>query len=95
MDASEIEDILLQFLVTLPVNIQKAIVERKIDLLETVNEEAEEEIKEELWRLAKNAISYSRIIQTLEDVQDPEEEEAEYEVDLEDGFENEEEEEEE
>ena len=48
MDASEIEDILLQFLVTLPVNIQKAIVERKIDLLETVNEEAEEEIKEEL-----------------------------------------------
>ena len=93
MDATEIENILLQFLVTLPTNVQMAIVKKEIDLLDTVNEEAEEEIKEELWRLAKNAISYSRIIQTLEDVQDPEEEEAEYEVDLEDGFEKEEEDE--
>ena len=93
MDTTEIENILLQFLVTLPTNVQMAIVKKEIDLLDTVNEEAEEEIKEELWRLAKNAISYSRIIQTLEDVQDPEEEEAEYEIDLEDGFEKEEEEE--
>ena len=93
MDTTEIENILLQFLVTLPTNVQMAIVKKEIDLLDTVNEEAEEEIKEELWRLAKNAINYSRIIQTLEDVQDPEEEEAEYEVDLEDGFEKEEEDE--
>jgi hypothetical protein len=65
MQATEIEDIVLQFLVTLPEDVQKAIVNHEVHLLETIDEESEYEIKEELWRLAKYAINMNRIITEL------------------------------
>jgi hypothetical protein len=74
MEATEIEELFLQFLVTLPTDVQKQIVNHDVHLLETIDEESEYELKEEFWRRACYAINMQNLIGALRDLQEPDEE---------------------
>ena len=74
MQATEIEELFLQFLVTLPADVKKEIINHDVHLLETIDEESEYELKEEFWRRACYAINMQNLIDALRDLQEPESE---------------------
>ena len=65
MDYEEaVEDMIFSWITMLPEDDQREITHfQAIDA--ALNEEAEEEIKEEIWRLLKNNISYASILQRV------------------------------
>jgi hypothetical protein len=77
MQPAEIEELILQFLVTLPADVQKQIVNHEVNLLDSIDEESEYEIKEELWRLACYAISLPSLVSALKDLQPESDDESE------------------
>jgi hypothetical protein len=65
MDYEEaVEDMIFSWIIMLPEEEQRNVTHfQAIDAC--LNEEAEEEIKDEIWRLLKNNINYSSILQRL------------------------------
>ena len=66
MDQVEIEEIFLQFLTGLTDDEKKSI-ETDEDAYAYFNYDVEEEIKEELYRRAMNAINWKRVIEVLKE----------------------------
>jgi len=86
MEAFEVEELLLQFLKTLSIPEQKEIHNGQ-DILSALTNDAEEDLKEEIWNRIRNSINYIRVAQRLQDDlkinlpesdDEPEEEEYEY-----------------
>ena len=76
MDQAEIEEIFLQFLTGLTDDEKKSI-ETDEQAYEFFNFDVEEEIKEELYRRAMNAIDWKRVIEKMkEDLPEEEDEES-------------------
>ena len=76
MDQAEIEEIFLEFLTGLTDDEKKSI-ETDEQAYEFFNFDVEEEIKEELYRRAMNAIDWKRVIEKMkEDLPEEEEEES-------------------
>jgi hypothetical protein len=79
----ELEEMMYAWLIMLPEDEQRGITHwQAIDA--AINEEAEEEMKEEIWRLLKNNLNYRAILQRLkihlDEVIETQEEEEEEEV---------------
>jgi hypothetical protein len=74
MERSDIEDIFVNFLLTLDKDLLKKIKYQE-DIFENLSYDDEEEIKHELYRIAIGSINFSDIIQKLkEDLPESEEE---------------------
>lgn len=58
------EDILYDFCLTLPIDDQKIIFDGS-DILRLLTDDAEEEIKEEIWNFVKNEIKYALVVHQL------------------------------
>jgi hypothetical protein len=57
----EVENMIFAWIMTLPVEDQQ-LINHPSDVDVCLNEEAEEEIKEELWHLIKNNVNYTAIL---------------------------------
>lgn len=66
MERSDIEDIFLNFLLTLDEDIQKKI-KYQDDIFENLSYDDEEEIRHELYRIAISSINFSDLIQKLKE----------------------------
>lgn len=66
MEAYEVEEILLQFLKTLSIPEQKEIRDGQ-DILFALTNDAEEDIKEEIWNRIRSSINYISVAQRLQD----------------------------
>jgi hypothetical protein len=74
MDRSDIEDLFINFLLNLDKDLLKKIKYQE-DIFENLSYDDEEEIKNELYRIAISSINFSDIIQKLkEDLPESEEE---------------------
>ena len=76
----EAEDLIFTWIMTLPTDEQRAITSSSA-VINCIDEEAEEELKTELWESIKNSISYIAILNRLQvhlnNIQTPEESEEE------------------
>jgi len=61
----EVEDHIFTWIMMLPVEEQREITNRS-DVISCINEEAEQEIKDTIWELIKNSISYMTILHRLQ-----------------------------
>jgi len=79
----EAEDLMYTWIMTLPTDEQKEL-HNGADIINCINEEAEEEIKNEIWESIKNSVSYRAILNRLkihlDEVIETQEEEEEEEV---------------
>jgi hypothetical protein len=60
----ETEDLIFTWIMTLPTNEQRSITSSSA-VINCINEEAEEEIKNEIWETIKNSVSYNAILNRL------------------------------
>jgi len=61
---AEAEDLIYDWIMFLPIEDQQ-LIHNGADVIECINEEAEEEIKEQLWDSIKNSLSYRSILNRL------------------------------
>ena len=78
MDSDEVNDLFLEYCLTLPFAVQKEIHDGQ-DFLSNLSYDAEEDLKEEIWKRIKYTNNYMKLISMLKDYILPriEEEEAE------------------
>jgi hypothetical protein len=60
----ETEDLIFTWITTLPMNDQRAITSSSA-IINCMDDEAEEEIKNEIWETIKNSVSYNAILNRL------------------------------
>jgi hypothetical protein len=61
---AEAEDLIMDWIMLLPIEDQQ-LIHNGSDVIECINEEAEEEIKDQLWYSIKNSLSYRAILNRL------------------------------
>jgi len=64
MDSDEVEDLFLDYIKTLPIYDQRQI-HCGSDFINSLTPDAEEDLKEEIWRRIKYNVNYTRLLDAL------------------------------